>query len=80
LFGLNTGTTNHGFFFVVCCSISTARWQEVAPFNEPAPECLGGIQSRDNHNGNVRNGGSAFRMGAPKAWVKVCEIHEMQEG
>jgi hypothetical protein len=41
---------------------------------------LGGIQSRDNHNGNVRNGGSAFRMGAPKAWVKVCEIHEMQEG
>ena len=25
-------------------------------FNEPPPECVGGIASRDNHNGNVRNG------------------------
>ncbi|CAK9081967.1 Protein DD3-3 [Durusdinium trenchii] len=32
------------------------RWREVPPFNEPPPECTGGIQSRDNHNGNVRNG------------------------
>ena len=25
-------------------------------FDEPPPECVGGIASRDNHNGNVRNG------------------------
>lgn len=38
------------------CESNDGEWQEVAPFNEPAPECLDGIQSRDNHNGNVRNG------------------------
>eukprot|EP00435_Cladocopium_sp_Y103_P061576 s587_g23.t1 len=41
------------------CESNNGEWQEVAPFNEPAPECLGSIQSRDNHNGNVRNGCSA---------------------
>ena len=65
--------------FSSCFLLDFHRWQEVAAFNEPAPECLGSIQSRDNHNGNVRNGGSAF-MGAPKAPVKVCEIFEVQVG
>lgn len=38
------------------------RWREVPPFNEPPPECTGGIQSRDNHNGNVRNGDLALEL------------------
>ena len=32
------------------------RWIVEPAFNEPPPECVGGIASRDNHNGNVRNG------------------------
>ena len=32
------------------------RWTLEPAFNEPPPECWGGIASRDNHNGNVRNG------------------------
>jgi len=38
------------------CISNDGEWKEVAAFNEPPPECLGSIQSRDNHNGNVRNG------------------------
>eukprot|EP00913_Durusdinium_trenchii_P029659 g27799.t1 len=38
------------------CAANGGEWREVPPFNEPPPECTGGIQSRDNHNGNVRNG------------------------
>ena len=55
----------HGGRAAACCRarpgffLSFLRWQEVASFNEPPPDCTGGIQSRDNHNGNVRNGGLA---------------------
>eukprot|EP00438_Fugacium_kawagutii_P014091 Skav231794 [mRNA] locus=scaffold734:99355:104163:+ [translate_table: standard] len=38
------------------CISDEGEWEEVEPFNEPPPECFGSIQSRDNHNGNVRNG------------------------
>ncbi|CAJ1348021.1 unnamed protein product [Effrenium voratum] len=35
--------------------------QEQAAFEEPPPECTGSIGSRDNHNGNVRNGHPPLR-------------------
>eukprot|EP00405_Crypthecodinium_cohnii_P034865 CAMPEP_0206528020 /NCGR_PEP_ID=MMETSP0325_2-20121206/1704_1 /ASSEMBLY_ACC=CAM_ASM_000347 /TAXON_ID=2866 /ORGANISM="Crypthecodinium cohnii, Strain Seligo" /LENGTH=1325 /DNA_ID=CAMNT_0054023559 /DNA_START=157 /DNA_END=4134 /DNA_ORIENTATION=+ len=38
------------------CVAKGKEWQMKKPFDEPAPECLGGIKSRDNHNGNARNG------------------------
>lgn len=38
------------------CTGNGGDWKEQDAFNEPPPECTGGIQSRDNHNGNVRNG------------------------
>eukprot|EP00439_Symbiodinium_sp_Y106_P040210 s1065_g4.t3 len=38
------------------CVGNNGQWTEQDPWQEPPPECIGGIQSRDNHNGNVRNG------------------------
>lgn len=38
------------------CAANDGEWKEQAAFEEPPPECTGGISSRDNHNGNVRNG------------------------
>ncbi|CAJ1380668.1 unnamed protein product [Effrenium voratum] len=38
------------------CQGNGGEWKEQAPFEEPPPDCTGGIASRDNHNGNVRNG------------------------
>ncbi|CAK9080995.1 Protein DD3-3 [Durusdinium trenchii] len=38
------------------CVGNDGEWKEQAAFDEPPPECTGGIASRDNHNGNVRNG------------------------
>jgi len=38
------------------CTANGAQWMVQPAFEEPAPECAGGINSRDNHNGNVRNG------------------------
>lgn len=32
------------------------RWTETKSWSEPPPDCIGGLQSRDNHNGNIRNG------------------------
>ncbi|CAE7406509.1 DD3-3, partial [Symbiodinium pilosum] len=38
------------------CTGNGGEWTEVPAFNEPPPDCVGSISSRDNHNGNVRNG------------------------
>mmetsp|Transcript_25366 Transcript_25366/g.45962 ORF Transcript_25366/g.45962 Transcript_25366/m.45962 type:complete len:1344 (-) Transcript_25366:286-4317(-) len=38
------------------CTGNEAEWKVQEPFEEPPPDCSGGINSRDNHNGNVRNG------------------------
>ncbi|CAJ1446029.1 unnamed protein product, partial [Effrenium voratum] len=38
------------------CAGNGGTWKEQSPFEEPPPECTGSIGSRDNHNGNVRNG------------------------
>ncbi|CAE6914415.1 DD3-3 [Symbiodinium sp. KB8] len=38
------------------CTGNGGEWTLEPAFNEPPPECWGGIASRDNHNGNVRNG------------------------
>ena len=44
------------------CSANNGEWKEQAAFEEPPPECTGGISSRDNHNGNVRNGQPHYYM------------------
>lgn len=38
------------------CQAAQGQWQEQAPFNEPPPLCAAPVESRDNHNGNVRGG------------------------
>ena len=43
--------------------------QEQSPFEEPPPECTGSIGSRDNHNGNVRNGHPPLRPKRDMAWA-----------
>lgn len=44
------------------CTANNGEWKEQAAFEEPPPECTGGISSRDNHNGNVRNGQPHYYM------------------
>ena len=38
------------------CAGNGGEWKMQDAYNEPPPECTGGITSRDNHNGNVKNG------------------------
>ncbi|CAK9010619.1 unnamed protein product [Durusdinium trenchii] len=38
------------------CQDAGAEWKEMPAFNEPAPDCVAGVSSRDNHNGNARGG------------------------
>lgn len=38
------------------CTEGGGAWQQKEAFGENPPECSGTILSRDNHNGNVRNG------------------------
>ena len=38
------------------CVDAGAEWKEQPAFGEPAPECVSGVSSRDNHNGNARGG------------------------
>ena len=38
------------------CVGNSGEWKVQEAYNEPPPECTGGITSRDNHNGNVKNG------------------------
>jgi len=38
------------------CAEGGGSWSESGAFDEPEPECVGGMTSRDNHLGNVRNG------------------------
>ncbi|CAE7559256.1 DD3-3 [Symbiodinium sp. CCMP2456] len=38
------------------CIDAGAEWQETPAHDEPAPECVAGMSSRDNHNGNARGG------------------------
>lgn len=42
------------------CTDAGKEWKEKAAWNEPPPECIGAIASRDNHNGNVRNGSPVY--------------------
>eukprot|EP00435_Cladocopium_sp_Y103_P057381 s1489_g19.t1 len=44
------------------CVANAGEWKVQAAFNEPPPDCTGGISSRDNHNGNVRNGQPHYYM------------------
>mmetsp|Transcript_18783 Transcript_18783/g.33372 ORF Transcript_18783/g.33372 Transcript_18783/m.33372 type:complete len:1366 (+) Transcript_18783:92-4189(+) len=44
------------------CTGNGSAWLEQASFNEAPPECVGGIASRDNHNGNVRNGQPLYHL------------------
>ena len=60
----------------------TERWrrtdgkhEEQPAFGEPAPECVAGVASRDNHNGNARGGRPNYYM-----WRRaqgVCFPHPM---
>ncbi|CAJ1380662.1 unnamed protein product [Effrenium voratum] len=38
------------------CGSNGGQWTETKSWSEPPPDCIGGLQSRDNHNGNIRNG------------------------
>jgi hypothetical protein len=38
------------------CVDAGGEWRLQPAWDEPPPECSGGISSRDNHNGNVRGG------------------------
>eukprot|EP00933_Yihiella_yeosuensis_P077399 TRINITY_DN8783_c0_g2_i1.p1 TRINITY_DN8783_c0_g2~~TRINITY_DN8783_c0_g2_i1.p1 ORF type:complete len:1378 (-),score=299.79 TRINITY_DN8783_c0_g2_i1:373-4506(-) len=44
------------------CRGNGGTWSEKPAFDEPPPECSGGIPSRDNHNGNVRNGHPLYHL------------------
>eukprot|EP00931_Biecheleriopsis_adriatica_P038083 TRINITY_DN2183_c0_g1_i1.p1 TRINITY_DN2183_c0_g1~~TRINITY_DN2183_c0_g1_i1.p1 ORF type:complete len:1371 (+),score=250.20 TRINITY_DN2183_c0_g1_i1:134-4114(+) len=44
------------------CRGNGGEWQEQSAWKEPPPECVGSINSRDNHNGNVRNGHPQYHL------------------
>lgn len=44
------------------CSAEGGVWREEPAFGEPPPDCIGGLSSRDNHNGNVRNGHAMYHV------------------
>eukprot|EP00930_Biecheleria_cincta_P036828 TRINITY_DN2523_c0_g1_i2.p1 TRINITY_DN2523_c0_g1~~TRINITY_DN2523_c0_g1_i2.p1 ORF type:complete len:435 (-),score=66.66 TRINITY_DN2523_c0_g1_i2:191-1375(-) len=52
------------------CRSHEGEWKEQAAWGEDPPDCKGGIKSRDNHNGNVRNGHPQYYLWKIPAHVK----------
>ena len=52
------------------CTGNGGEWTEEPAWEEPPPECVGSISSRDNHNGNVRNGHSHYYVWKIPEYVK----------
>jgi hypothetical protein len=44
------------------CEVGGGKWSETGAFGDAAPSCVGAVQSRDNHNGNVRNGENMYHL------------------
>eukprot|EP00930_Biecheleria_cincta_P029979 TRINITY_DN20799_c0_g2_i1.p1 TRINITY_DN20799_c0_g2~~TRINITY_DN20799_c0_g2_i1.p1 ORF type:complete len:1459 (-),score=258.41 TRINITY_DN20799_c0_g2_i1:61-4437(-) len=44
------------------CEQGSGEWKEKDAWNQPAPECIGGMSSRDNHNGNARGGNPQYYL------------------
>eukprot|EP00930_Biecheleria_cincta_P029978 TRINITY_DN20799_c0_g1_i1.p1 TRINITY_DN20799_c0_g1~~TRINITY_DN20799_c0_g1_i1.p1 ORF type:complete len:1074 (-),score=168.99 TRINITY_DN20799_c0_g1_i1:1004-4225(-) len=45
-----------------CGQAEGGEWKEKAAHGEPAPLCVGGMSSRDNHNGNARGGNPQYYL------------------